>query len=1033
MFQGRTLSYGELARRARLIGNHLRQAGAQPGTLVAVVMEKGWEQVAAVLGILMSGAAYLPLDPDLPRERLHGLLAQGEATLALTQPALDAHLEWPQGVQRLLVTEEDKGDDTPLAPVQKPTDLAYVIFTSGSTGMPKGVMMDHRGPMNTLDDLNERFQIGPADRVLALSALSFDLSVYDIFGLLAAGGTIVMPSDDALRDPAAWSDLMAREGVTLWDSVPALMQMLTDYLATSALPQSARPAMLRLAFLSGDWIPVSLPDQIRRLLGDPPRRPVEVIGMGGATEASIWSVINPVGNVDPAWRSIPYGKAMRNQSWHILDDAMQPVPPGETGNLFIGGIGLSLGYWRDAEKTAASFIRHPETGERLYRTGDLGRWLPDGNIEFGGRADFQVKLRGFRIELGEIESVLAQHPAVQDVVTLAREDTPGDKRLVAYVVPDAAAIAADPQMAREQIANWQKVYDEEVYGQQRASQEAASADPAFNISGWNSSYTGLPLPAEEMREWVEQTVARIEALKPRRVLEIGCGTGLLLLRLAPQCEYYLGTDFAQSALDFVQPELARQGLTHVTLEQRTAENFDGLAPGSFDTVVLNSVAQHFPSIDYLREVLEGAARLLAPGGAIFVGDVRSLPLLEAYHASVQLYQAPDDLPLAELRQRVARRLAEDEELVVAPAFFHALGQHLPSVTQMQVLPKRGVFQNELTRFRFDAVLHVGSPETSSAQSKNREPFVLPPWLNWQNARLSLASLTQMLTEQMPPCVRLLGVPNARVWADVATAFLLAGEDAPETAGKVKLAVQNADMGVDPEAFWAISGALPYAAEVRLSLDGASGSYDVVLVRREASGFAVVSEALWPEPALPALSWSHYASSPLRAKTLRALAPLLRAFLTERLPDYMVPSAFVLLERLPLTANGKVDRKSLPAPDPSRPEMEARYAPPRTPTEETLASVWAQVLGLEQVGIHDNFFDLGGHSLLATQMTSRVRATLGADVSLHTLFAHPTVAALAEAITPVSYNGAAPDMTDALRDLAQMSEEDAQALLAALRA
>ena len=270
-----------------------------------------------------------------------------------------------------------------------------------------------------------------ADRVLALSSLSFDLSVYDIFGTLAAGGTIIIPDVSGVRDPAHWAEIVAQEKVTVWNSVPALMELLVDYL-------SGRPGVslhsLRLVLLSGDWVPVSLPDRIKALAKD-----VQVISLGGATEASIWSILYPIETVDPTWKSIPYGRPMMNQSFHVLDEALEPRPLWVPGQLYIGGIGLAKGYWRDEEKSRANFIHHPRTGERLYKTGDLGRYLPDGNIEFLGREDFQVKIQGYRVELGEIEAALAEHPGVSAAAVVAKGHRDGPKRLVGYVVAGQAA------------------------------------------------------------------------------------------------------------------------------------------------------------------------------------------------------------------------------------------------------------------------------------------------------------------------------------------------------------------------------------------------------------------------------------------------------------------------------------------------------------------------------------------------------------------------------------------------------------------
>ncbi|NJN11976.1 MAG: amino acid adenylation domain-containing protein [Richelia sp. RM1_1_1] len=423
---GGNFTYEQIYEKASVLAARLQNLGAIPNNLVAVVMEKGWEQVVAVLGILMSGAAYLPIDPNLPQERQSYLLEQGKVKLVVIQPHLESNFSLPPGVQTICISDDDVETlGVTSLKDQNIENLAYVIYTSGSTGLPKGVVIDHRGAVNTIVDINQRFGVGNSDRILALSALNFDLSVYDIFGMLAAGGTIVIPPQDAVKDPACWYELIVKYGISIWNSVPALMQMLVEYL--SSQPQT-KLLPLRLALLSGDWLPLNLPLQIQANCSD-----IQIVSLGGATEASIWSIYYPINTVDPNWKSIPYGKPLTNQQFYVLNELMQPTPVWVMGQLYIGGIGLALGYWRDEQKTKASFITHPVTGERLYKTGDLGRYLPDGNIEFLGRCDFQVKINGYRIELGEIEATLKQHPAIEEAVVNVVEER-GNKSLTGYIV-----------------------------------------------------------------------------------------------------------------------------------------------------------------------------------------------------------------------------------------------------------------------------------------------------------------------------------------------------------------------------------------------------------------------------------------------------------------------------------------------------------------------------------------------------------------------------------------------------------------------
>ena len=422
----KTISYQELYQKSVQIGDELRNKGAKPNQLVAIIMHKGWEQVVASLGVQFSGAAYLPIDASLPQQRILQLLEIGEANIVVSLSYILEELSLGGLIQTLVLDKikyRNKAEIKDIA-YQNSNDLAYVIFTSGSTGEPKGVMIDHQGAVNTILDINSRFDITEKDSCFAISSLSFDLSVYDVFGMLSAGGTIVIPEPSEQKDPDAWGRYIEQENVTIWNSVPALMQMLVEYNGGNKKCSS-----LRKALLSGDWIPVDLPDRIRELCSD-----VEVISLGGATEASIWSIYYPIRQVHPGWKSIPYGKPLSNQSLYVLKQDLTASPLWVPGNLYIGGKGLALGYWRDEEKTASSFIIHPETGERLYKTGDMGRYLPDGNIEFLGREDSQVKIGGFRVELGEIESVLNRQKEVSTSAVLTKEDKAGNKQLVAYVV-----------------------------------------------------------------------------------------------------------------------------------------------------------------------------------------------------------------------------------------------------------------------------------------------------------------------------------------------------------------------------------------------------------------------------------------------------------------------------------------------------------------------------------------------------------------------------------------------------------------------
>jgi amino acid adenylation domain-containing protein len=434
---GRVLSYARLWEETGRIGTWLRERGARPNSLVGVLVSRGLYQVLAAHGVLRSGAAFLPIDPASPPARVARLLERAGARLVLTESALADTIDWPPGTELLALdralpaSEPDAPSEStaPDGPEAGPDDLAYVLFTSGSTGEPKGVMVEHRGLVNCLAETVREFAVGPGDRALGLTALHHDMSGFDLFGVLGAGGTLVVPDADGGRDAAHWAELIATHEVTVWNSVPAMMEMLLAHVAGQA---ASALGTLRLVFLGGDWIPLRLPGELAALAGD-----ARLVSVGGPTETTLWNIWYPVDRVDPAWRSVPYGRPLANTTYYVLDRWLRECPPGVTGELCCSGVGVARGYLDDPERTDAAFVVHPRTGRRLYRTGDLGRYRADGTIEFVGRADHRVKINGQRVEPGEVEAALRGHPGVREVVVTATAgpDGRGHRGLHAHVLP----------------------------------------------------------------------------------------------------------------------------------------------------------------------------------------------------------------------------------------------------------------------------------------------------------------------------------------------------------------------------------------------------------------------------------------------------------------------------------------------------------------------------------------------------------------------------------------------------------------------
>ncbi|HVU49083.1 MAG TPA: MupA/Atu3671 family FMN-dependent luciferase-like monooxygenase [Polyangia bacterium] len=808
----------------------------------------------------------------------------------------------------------------------------------------------------------------------------------------------------AAREDDGFAAEIRRHGVTHLQCTPSMARMLlADAEARAAL------SSLRRLMVGGEALPEALAGELLAALGPG----AELHDMYGPTETTVWSTTSRV----RAGAPVTIGRPIANTRVLVLDRHGRPAPIGVAGELHIGGAGVGRGYLGREDLTRERFVPDAfsvEPGARLYKTGDLARWRADGELEFLGRLDHQVKVSGYRIELGEIEAALARHPAVRASVVVAREDAPGDKRLVAYVVPRAGAAGGaseapappaplDPAHPRPDVTGWQEIWNQ-TYSQGPGAAAAdgdRTDDFAVEILGWNSSYTGELIPADEMKEWLDHTVARIGALAPRQVLEIGCGTGMILSRVAPTCARYVGVDFSSAVLARLRARLARRPLPHVELVQGAAHEIGAIRPGGFDLVVLNSVTQYFPDARYLVDVLRQSMDALAPGGAVFVGDVRSLPLHPAFAASIELHQAPDGLAVTDLLARIERRRRRDSELVIDPELFHALGAELSDLEDVEIQLKRGRHVNEMSRFRYDVVLRKRAAAGAPASGAPAEG-ALPPLERASVRAPSLAELERLLAAG-PDALDVHDLPNARVWREIEALARLAREPRPATVAELR-AILDADTAapIDPEALWTL--APDYDVHVTWSSSGPHAIDARFRRRGGATARARRSSAATRGPAKP---WDHYARGPERRRDAADLVPELRARLKQTLPPYMIPSAFVVLEALPLTANGKIDRQALPAPDHDRREAATAYVAPASELESTIGQVWAQLLGLARVSTQDNLFELGANSLLMVQANGRLKAALGRELSLVEMFRFPSISTLAAHLAAATTAQASP--------------------------
>lgn len=943
-----TVTYGELNRQANNIAWELRRQGVGPETFVGVCTDRGPMMVASVLGVLKAGGAYLPVGATLPSERVADMLSSTHAELVLVS---GSHHEWttPPGARLLDVEVIARALSLDAARNPEPDitadNTAYVIFTSGSTGRPKGVQVTHRPVHNLICWCRETHDFVASDIGFCVTSLDFDLSVFDIFGLLGSGASLYVADYIEQRDPELLLRVLCEEQITFWNSVPGTLYQVLGLLDGETRPPTAES--LRLVYLSGDFTPLDLPERLHQLA-----KQAALVSLGGGTEATVWSNYYEVDEVDPEWRSIPYGRPIANAKYYILDEALEPCRVGVEGDLYIGGEVLALGYAGQPTLTATRFVSDPygPSGARLYRTGDRASYFEDGVIAMHGRSDGQIKVRGFRVELGEIEHALTRQPEIARAVVSAPKDEFGERRVIAHVVPDMREMASGSDTLQH-VSDWESVYDQ-GYG-------ADSTDEfGEDFSLWNSSYTGEAIPAEEMRSWRDAVVNQVLRLKPKRVLELGAGTGLLLNKIAPHVERYWATDVSGLVVSRLAKETAgmpwadRVVFAHQAADEFTDIHFD------LDAVVLNSVVQYFPQRDYLRDVLDRAWERLQPGGSLVIGDVRRRRSYRVFQTAVQLSRHPR-AQNAELSAAVMQAELMEKELLVDPEFFVEWAQEVDSAA-VDVRLKAVSFDNELSRHRYEVVVRKVGTRDSVIDA---EQF---PIVEWDG---NTARLEQLLAQTDATGLRVLRLADESVRDEVAAARRVGTEESVEV--HVPTVSRSALQEACETAGWrAVLTPAPEGVDL----------VDVTLVREEHAD-ATLSQGFRPRAGAIRLT-----NDPSVARSVGEIPATAREGLAKRLPTYMIPSAIIPVPTVPLTSNGKVDRAALLALTPTA----GSTSQDASEVETQVARIYESVLGLSSVGMEDNFFELGGHSLLATRVVSRVREELGVEVPIRLVFERPTV-------------------------------------------
>ncbi|MGA5541914.1 amino acid adenylation domain-containing protein [Mycobacterium sp. NPDC051198] len=965
----RQLSYRELDEASNRLARVLIGAGVGPERAVGVAMGRSAELVVAWWAVLKAGGVYVPVDRTHPAERIATVLDAAEAVCVLTRGSDSVAGSGTRPVMDVVSLDLSTSSAQPVTDADRLAPLsvdgaAYVIFTSGSTGVPKGVAISHAGVLGVAAAHRDLFGVGAGARVLMVAAPTFDASVFEWLWAVSSGAALVVAPPDSYAGDALTAVIEDQkvEAALITPTVVATLDR-------SRLPE------LKTLVTGGEACPAELV-----AAWAPGRR---MFNAYGPTEVTIWATWSALSAGQP----VRIGAPVPGTCALVLDARLNPAPVGVVGELYLAGPVLARGYVGRPDLTADRFVANPfgAPGTRLYRTGDLVRWTTEGNLEYFGRADAQVKLRGQRLELGEIENTLLACPQVNRAAAAVYHHEAAD-HLVAYVALERAS-SADHDA--EVVDQWQHVYDE-LYD---ADLEAVEWGSDFR--GWNSSYTGDPIPLDQMREWRAGAVNRILALRPQRVLELGVGSGLVLSQIAPESVEYWGTDFSAPTIRKLESSVAGQPWgDRVRLRVQPADVADGLPAGYFDTVIVNSVIQYFPNSAYLAEVMDNAVELLAPGGTLFIGDVRNHSLQGAFQTGIALARSGAGADSDEIRQRVQRAILGEPELLLAPEFFTSWAAGHPAVGGIGIQVKRGEADNELTRYRYDVIIHKSAGRVHSLADA-------PVW-DWADCA-GLSGLNAELAAQRPAQVRVSAIPRAGVIADVIVERALAeGHSSADALAEAENAANPADT-VTPERLYQLGESAGY--QVAVTWGAEPGTIDAVFIAATDEGESPVLTDLY-QPPTDSHKRSAYANDP----DTNSKVSEVRQWLGARLPEYMVPSQIVVLEEFPLTSSGKIDRRALPEPV----FAATTFRSPQTPTEKTVAEVFAEVLGLDRVGLDDDFFALGGDSLIAIRVSARLQLALGKDVPVRYLFDTPTVGRLAASLDRQQDEAVRPPLQTMLR-------------------
>lgn len=957
IFQNSCIKYHELNEKSNQIANYLRNLGVVKGETVGIALNRSANTIICILAVLKSGGSYLPIDVEFPKKRVSSIIKNAKIKYLITEKNIleqyeSFNIPFIINIDSLKHIFNSYSKSNIVRRNESLNDLAYVIYTSGSTGQPKGVAIKHQSLVNYIKWADEYYPNSQRSIGTILhSSVAYDMSITSIFLPLIRGQAILV--------------LAQQQNILSYN--PDL-ENYKNFCFLKLTPSHLKIIDLKtLGRIHFNSLIIGGEDLQYDLLLSKKSMAKNFYNEYGPTEATVGSSVYNCSRFLKTGK-VPIGKPISNAEMYILDKYLQPLPIGAIGEIYIGGSVLAKEYLNNSEMTKNKFVSNSFSTKKmnsLYKTGDMAKYLSNYDIEYIGRIDKQIKIRGYRIELEEINLTLESFEAVKHAVSKICDD-----QIVSYIVKsNNTESILNKDLSKLRIKNWNTIY-KSIY---KHDYQTTIKD----FAGWTSNYTTLQIPEHEMQEWVSETLDRILLLKPQKVLEIGCGTGLILKGVAPYCSSYVATDFSDKSIEHInQLKLNNHALKHVeTIHGDAIEIFNFIKEQEYDLVILNSVVQYFPDINYLQNVLLKSIQILGKNGKIFIGDIRNYRLLDIYYTSIYAYRNKKITDYSQVQQFIDISFKQEEELLIDPMYFNALHEIIPKIKHVKVELKYGVHKNELNKFRYDTTLYYSTD--------NNETYI-DKWYNWKEKPMSIENIVTIL--QTTDTIGIRQIKNSRLKKD------------NQLLNRIKNIASDSNDGIEPNELKDLAHKMNLYFETSLINHCNNGEYDIIFTKNNSYN---QNFKFFQEKTNESFKQAKLFNNPIKKEMDTHLISNLISDLNKTLPQYMLPSQIIILDTLPVNQNGKLEISKLPLP--IKVGVSNYDINIMTNFERAIYLMWSKLLGTSNININDNFFFLGGTSILLIKLLDMIRKKFFIDPSLEKLLKNPTIKYISKLVSQTKSN------------------------------